>query len=403
MSNEHAIIIGGGIAGLAVALALKRHSGIKCSVFEIRTEPATIGGAVNLTPNALRYLEHLGVLPKLEGKGCDVKSFDLISHRTGKPLGKVNFDNIDRFKYRAMRILRNELHHSLLETLENLEVDINYGMKIRSVKEEKEGVTANFEDGSTVTGDFLLGCDGIHSAVRMKFVEPDRKPEYTGISVAYGFLDATHLRERLPVEATSLIVGSSGILLMTYADAPKTNLYIAAVTSVDDVGSREGWVAKGQDKVAIKNDLERRFSGPTIPCWKEVIEKLDAPVFFPIYRLFESDKWASGRILLLGDAAHAMPPQGESVGFALEDAVLFSRIVQNYKPSERFQKYEALRQGPVSDALKAANRGAQTVGDHGWLMTIFIEWATWIYLLLRASKKEEEFAYDVREIELDSK
>jgi 2-polyprenyl-6-methoxyphenol hydroxylase-like FAD-dependent oxidoreductase len=292
--------------GIAAAIALTQHNGIKCSVFEIRDKPATIGGAVNLTPNALRYLEHLGVLHKVKGKGCDVKCFDILSHRTGKSLGKINFDNIDRFKYVAMRLLRNDLHRALLETLDELNVEVRYGTKIQSVKEEKEKVIAYFEDGTTVTGDFLLGCDGIHSTVRMKFVEPERKPEYTSVSVAYGFLDATGLQERLPVDASSLIISRSGFLLMTYANSTKTNLYIAAVTGTENVGSREGWAAKGQDLVTVRDDLARRFSGPTNPCLEEVIERIEKFVFFPIYRLSENGKWTSGRILLLGDAAHGV-------------------------------------------------------------------------------------------------
>ena len=100
-----------------------------------------------------------------------------------------------------------------------------------------------------------------------------------------------------------------------------------------------------------------------------------------------------------------MPPQGESVGLALEDVVLFSRILNQRKDvsiEESMQKYVDLRRDRINAAVKSANFGFETIKDHGWLMTILVEWMTWIYLLMRAGKKEEEYAFDVRNIDLEN-
>lgn len=306
MPVQRVIIIGGGIAGVAAALALTKHNGMSCSVFEIREEPTTIGGAIGLTPKALRYLDHLGVLSKLQPQGCEVKTIDVMSQRTGKKLGTINFDNLEKFKHRGLRVMRYQLLEAMLETLEEFGVKIHYGMKIKSASETGGTISATFEDGTTVDGDILLGCDGIHSAVRMKFVQPERKPEYTGIANAYGFIDATGLQHPLPIDTSSLYSGRFGSLLFTYTEPTKSHVYFAAVMRAEDVGSREGWSVKGQDQKALKDDLLRRFSTPTLPFMEAVLQRAEDFTLYPVYKLPPNGDWTFGRILLLGDAAHAV-------------------------------------------------------------------------------------------------
>ncbi|KAH7067469.1 hypothetical protein BKA63DRAFT_536919 [Paraphoma chrysanthemicola] len=404
MSTEHAIIIGGGIAGVASALTLTHHNRMTCSIFEIRSEPATIGGSINLTPNALRYLEHLGVLPRLKPKGCKVKYIEMLSLRTGRRLGEINFDNIEKFKHHALRVMRDDLLQAMLQTLKELGVNVQYGMKLQSVTEGNESISAIFGNGTTVKGDILLGCDGIHSVLRTKFIDPQRMPEFTGVAGAYGLLDVGDLREMIPIESTSLYTGRLGSLLLSYTDAAKTRLYVAAVMGTEDVGSREGWVVKGQDQDAMKQDLLRRFGGPTLPFLEKLLDCTDYLALYPIFKLSDNGRWTSGRMLLLGDAAHAMPPQGESAGLALEDVVLLSRVLEHRNGKsieESFRVYDKLRRPKINTAVKMANFGFETIKQRGWFATVLIEWITWIFLALMAPRKRIEYTYDVRDIDMD--
>ncbi|KAF2678678.1 FAD/NAD(P)-binding domain-containing protein [Lentithecium fluviatile CBS 122367] len=310
MPVQRVTIIGGGITGVTAALALTRHNAMSCAVFEIRSEPATIGGAIGLTPKALRYLDHLGVLSRLQSMGCEVKSIDIMCHRTGKNIGAIDFDNIERFKHLGIRVMRHQLLEAMLATLRGHGVEVQYGKKIISIAEDHDSITATFEDGTEIKGDVLLGCDGIHSAIQTKFIQPDRQPEYTGIATAYGFTDATSLSSQLPIDSTSLYFSRLGSLLLAYTDPAKSRLYAAAVMRAPDVGSREGWIVKGQEQKALKADLLRRFSTPTLPWMEEALQELQDITLYPVHRLSEDGLWSSGRTLLLGDAAHAMPPQG---------------------------------------------------------------------------------------------
>jgi salicylate hydroxylase len=99
-----------------------------------------------------------------------------------------------------------------------------------------------------------------------------------------------------------------------------------------------------------------------------------------------------------------MPPQGESVGLALEDVILFSRILGGHhlRPIEElFQYYDDLRRPRINAAVKEANFGFETIKERGWFGTIIMEWLTWIVLAWRASRKENEFSFDVRNIALE--
>lgn len=99
-----------------------------------------------------------------------------------------------------------------------------------------------------------------------------------------------------------------------------------------------------------------------------------------------------------------MPPQGESVGLALEDVVLLSRIIQHHErmPIEQlFKHYDQLRRPRINAAVKEANFGFETIKDRSWFTTMLMDWFTWIFLWWRASRKEDEFAFDVRDISLD--
>jgi salicylate hydroxylase len=309
MPAQRVIIIGGGITGIAAALAFTKLNKMSCSVFEIRSEPATIGGAIGLTPNALRYLDHLGVLHRLLPLGCEVKAIEIKSHRTGKQLGNIDFDNVEKYKHRGLRVMRHQLLEAMLETLENLGVQVQYDKKIQTITESHDTITATFSDGMEVQGDMLLGCDGIHSTVRTKFVQPDRQPEYTGVANAYGFVEAAVLSGPPSFDTSALYFSRFGSLLLTYADPVKSRLYVAAVMRSQDVGSREGWIAKGQEQASLETDLKRRFSTPTLPFVAESMDRLGQITLYPVYRLPENGIWSLGRILLLGDAAHAVSRQ----------------------------------------------------------------------------------------------
>jgi 2-polyprenyl-6-methoxyphenol hydroxylase-like FAD-dependent oxidoreductase len=404
MAITQVLILGGGIAGVAAALAITKHNKIPVRIFEIRPELSTIGGAVNLTPNALRYLEHLGVLDQILETTAEVPRIDLYALRTGKKISQIDYDDTEKFKFRARRVLRSLLLDSLHAGLKQAGVEIEFAKKATNISSTESGVEVVFSDGTRAKGDILLGCDGIHSFVRSAFVEPDRKPVYSGIATAYGMVDADKLSGRLPFETTAMYSGRKGSILMSYYDKQKTKLYSGVVMETAEAGSREGWKLKGEDRNSVKENISDRFGSCPDPLIGELVRETEEWFLYPVYKLTPRGKWQKQRCILLGDAAHAMPPQGESVGLALEDVVLFSRLLQKHQAKEAediFVLYELLRRDRIEAAFDEANFGWEKVKDKGWFGGLMMEYLTVAFLWWKKEERVKNLSLDVRDIELD--
>jgi salicylate hydroxylase len=299
------IIVGAGIAGATAALALN-NAGIKCTIYELRNAPSTIGGAVNLTPNALRLLYSLGVFPQ----GCPVDSIEIFSIHTGRRLGELPFQKSGG----SLRVLREELQRALLGKVKSSGIEVVFGSKFLSAEHDGERVKVMFENGTQVHGDFVIGCDGMHSAVRTLFVDPTRLPIYTGVAVAYSIFSCeginTHFR------STALNSGRYGSLMTTYVDPNKKFMSAGAVMETPPQEDKEGWRVRGSDQQATMREIERRFGVSKLPCLMEIVGKMEESTFFPVYRLPPGGQWCKGRVILLGDAAHGVNTPISFLGFS---------------------------------------------------------------------------------------
>ena len=299
------LIIGAGASGLASALALHALN-IPCTVYELRATPSTIGGAINLTPNALRCLDHLGVLQHLQGKGCTTRSIELFSALSGLKIGELSFRNIDKIQYHALRIPRANLLQGLLEAVERTSVKVEYGKKLVGLTESEAWVEATFEDGSVAKGDILLGCDGIHSITRKKLVDPARAPVYSNTAAAYGMVPMSSISSPAHFEDACVNTSRRGSLLTAFCDADRQTMYFAAVMEIKSELDHEGWKAQGNDQEMTRKEILSRFGGLKKPFLSEMVEKVEDLFFYPVYVLPPRGQWSSKRAMLLGDAAHAV-------------------------------------------------------------------------------------------------
>ena len=307
------MILGGGISGLTTALALTKFAPEgkipRIEIFEVRPEPATIGGAVNLTPNALRLLDHLGALPIIRerdyGKTIDyLEIFDAYSGKLAEsdfrgPEGK----GIGNPPYKALRITRGDSLKGVLAALEKHEnITMTCGKKTTKIEETADKVTLHFEDGGSASGELLMGCDGIHSVTRLKHVDPERKANYSGVSNAFGFapIDKDF---QVHFECTAINFARRGMLLTSYFNSKMDHVYVGGLMQVEDVGSRDGWKAVGADAEKTRAQLLDRFGDAKIPCLKPLIEKTQDFFLWPVFTLSKHGKWATDRVMLLGDAA----------------------------------------------------------------------------------------------------
>lgn len=307
------LILGGGIAGLTTALALTKFAPKdqipRISIFEIRPEPAVIGGAVNLTPNALRMLDYLGALPIMKerdyGKTIDyLEVFDVYSGKLAESSFRGPDGNgIGNPPYKALRITRGDSLKAVLAAVEACpNITMTCGKRTVKIDEQKDSVTIHFEDGGSATGELLMGCDGIHSVTRLKHVEPERKATYSGVANAFGFapIDKDF---KVHFECTAINFARRGMLLTSFFNSKQDSVYVGALMQVEDVGSRDGWKSVGADADKTRQQLLDRFGDAKIPCIVPLIEKAQDFFLWPVYTLSKHGKWSTDRVMLLGDAA----------------------------------------------------------------------------------------------------
>ncbi|KAF2876423.1 hypothetical protein BDV95DRAFT_225323 [Massariosphaeria phaeospora] len=419
------IILGGGIAGLTTALALSKFTPSNApppqiTIFEIRPEPATIGGAVNLTPNALRLLAHLGALQEIRarhyGQEClAVEVFDVYS---GTKLAESSFrgpqgKGLGDPPFTALRITRGEALKGVLAAIEKHEnIKLVCGKKTIDIKEDINGVEIQFESGDKEVGDVLIGCDGIHSFARLHHVEPSRKSVYSGVCNAFGFAQRRKTEdgsyEQTHFESSCLNMGRRGMLLTSFHDETQSSIYVGALMQVPEIESRDGWKAAGKDADKTRKDMLDRYSGAALPLIPHLIEDAQDLYLWPVFTLSKGGKWATERVMLIGDSAHAMPPQGESTGIVFEDGVLFARCLGRWMEKndgasvkEAFDAYENLRRERIDMAFDESQNVVKTVQDAGWLAhKIKMNVVPW-FLWWTKGYREKHFVEDVTTKELN--
>jgi 2-polyprenyl-6-methoxyphenol hydroxylase-like FAD-dependent oxidoreductase len=413
-------ILGGGIAGLTTALSLTKFAPStspppEITIYEIRPQPATIGGAVNLTPNALRLLSHLGALDEIRAAnyGAECPAVEVFDMYSGTKIAESSFRGPDGKglgtpPFTALRITRGEALKGVLSAIsKHPNITLTCGKKTTKITETEHNVTLTFADGTSSTSDLLIGCDGIHSVTRLMHVEPDRTATYSGICNAFGF---SPLKEsQTPhFSASGMNFARGGMLLTSFHNAAKDSIYVGALMQVPApaVASRDGWKALGADAEKTRSGMLARYAGAKEPAIEEWIREAEDLFLWPVFTLSKGGKWATDRVMLIGDSAHAMPPQGESTGIVFEDGVLFSRCLARWMEKsgnggdgtpvkEAFDAYEKLRRARIDVAFDESQSVVKTVQEVGWfghrLKMNIVPW----YLWWTRGYREKHFVEDV--------
>ncbi len=326
----HVSIIGGGIGGLAAAAALQRQ-GIQVTVFERNPELREIGAGLTLWANGVQVLRHLGLADTLAAVSARLTHFECWSWR-GKRLGSMRLDILEQ-KVGATNIgiHRADLLRLLAGEVSRESVHVNaHCVGFRS---EQGNVISHFADGQQHPTDLLVGSDGLHSVIREQLLgqEPPRYSGYTcwrGVAVFEGQLVSSGTSSETwgrGLRFGMLPIGNGRVFWYATLNCP----------------------AGGQDRAGErKSRLLRLFGG-----WREPIGRLieatdeEAILRNDIYDRRPVRHWGSGRVTLLGDAAHPPTPNlGQGACQALEDAlVLAGCLAEQREPVAALRVYEARR------------------------------------------------------------
>ena len=334
------VIIGAGIGGLTTALALKQKR-LDVAVYERTAILTDVGAGISLWPNALKALYQLGLRPALDGVSF-VSMDGALRSRDGTVLSRTTADQfIARLGLPVVVFHRADLLAVLADAARD--IPIHTGHECRDVEHDADGVTVRFANGACAGGDVLIGADGLRSVVRDRL----------GVPGALRYSGYTAWRGIAPFETAGLMAGETLGSGQRFGLAPihGNRVYWYATDNVPE-GQRE-------PPPETKARLTRMFAD-----WHEPIPGLirstgeDAILRNDIYDRDPAGRWGSGRVTLLGDAAHPMTPNlGQGACQAIEDAlVLAHHLSTGSDVPSSLRGYESERMPRTRSIVNASRR-----------------------------------------------
>jgi salicylate hydroxylase len=344
-------VVGAGIAGLTMALALARD-GMHCRVFEQATLAGEVGAGVQLAPNATRLLHRLGLGDRLRDiavlvNAIEMRRWDDNSMLRRTPLG-VECEEYFGAPYYTVH--RAELHRCLLERLP--EGIVHLGRHCTQLREHSGGVSVRFADGSSTTADLVVGADGIHSRVRGLLAREE--PRYSGQSIYRALIPARRVPFLLEEPNVVLWLGP-GQHCVAYPISGCDRISLAATVPEPRWGA-EAWSAPG-----CVEDLVEAYAG-----WNPEVRALTlAPRTVSRWALHDRDwlpRWSTKRVTMIGDAAHPMLPFfAQGANQAIEDAVALAACLRDVGPdgiADALARYERIREPRTSEVQRISRANA---------------------------------------------
>ena len=351
---KHALIIGSGIAGPAVAMALQRV-GIASTVYEARMQAEQNKGSfLTVARNGVNALRTLNAFEGVMERGFWVSRMELYSG-TGKRLGEMG-SNAE-----GLTIERGQLATALGAEAVRRGIPLEWGKRLNSVQTTPEGIIVQFEDGTRASGDLLIGADGIHSRVRTMIDSAAPGPQPVGLIGVGGWTKVPGLTTAPETFTFTFgkraffgwITGPDGGIYW-FANIP-TSLYADEVKDQRLVRvSRQEW----------KERLLELFAHDSTPA-VEIIRATPAESSFTpalLDMLAHVPCWHRASMVLVGDAAHATSPtSGQGASLALEDGITLAKALRDCEDTERaLTLYEAARRPRVEKVAKLAKRANMT-------------------------------------------
>ena len=359
-------IVGAGVGGLAAAIALRRQ-GHQIGVFEQAGKFARVGADINLTPNAVRALDGLGVGAAV--RRCGARPTFRISRDwdSGAETSRLAMGDVAEQQYGAPQITihRADVLAALTEALPADQVQ--FGKRLETVRESAAGVRLDFADGSSQTVDVVIGADGIHSRVRSALFG-EEYPRFTGV-VSFRAVVPTERVKGVPeIEAFTKWWGPNPqSQIVTFPLNQGRDTFIFATTGQDS-WHEESWTSAG--------DVEelRSFYRDFHPDARKLLDACRSVLKSALYEREPLPEWSKGSVTLLGDACHPMLPfMAQGAGMAIEDAVVLGRclgpVTDRAQVAPALQKYTRARQERTA-RIQIGSRGNQwmkTQGNADWV------------------------------------
>ena len=313
-------IVGGGVGGLAAALALERQ-GAEIIVCEQSPALNEIGAGLNLSPNALMALRVLGVEDAVVALGSESDFLIIRSWKSGRIISRMRRGAFrQQFGAPNVTVHRADLLDVLRGALKT--ADIHLGARCIAIEARDRGAVARLADGDEIEADIIVGADGIHSVVRKSLFGPDA-PRFTGCICWRGMATAGAVPRDMAIAEGAMWMGPHGHVV--HYPVRRGEL-INIVAHFDS----DSWTEESWTRECDLSELTTTYAG-----WHPDLLRL-YPYSARWYKwaLYDRDpleRWSKGRVTLLGDSAHAMLPYlGQGAAMAIEDACVLSAAIARH-------------------------------------------------------------------------
>ncbi|KAJ3902112.1 FAD/NAD-P-binding domain-containing protein [Lentinula edodes] len=332
--SKSVIIIGCGIAGPVLAMLLK-HKGFDPVIYERHTEIQNAGLILGVSPQTLKVLNILGLAEGAISLGHQVQQLITRSQLTQEILGSRDVSPISqKLGWPMVLVVKRTLYCQFLyDSAVGRGIPVYFGKKVVGVDESGDRVSAVFEDGMTAEGDLLVGCDGLHSAVRNALFGKE-DPRFMGL-VQIGGFSPTPESLRNDSKPTGFQIYGDGAHFIGMPVSDTEMVWATTLPSPNE--AKEDWQRRSPDKT---RDMINKLP---VSRWENgVDEVIRGTTFITRYGLYDRpvlDTWHKGRSVLVGDAAHPTSPHmGQGANQALEDCYHLVRLLcksPNLRTSDR--------------------------------------------------------------------
>ncbi|PON25844.1 hypothetical protein TGAM01_v205281 [Trichoderma gamsii] len=353
MDSPIVLIIGCGVAGPVLAILLKRK-GYHPIVFEKVRELGTAGASLMVMSNGLKVFNMIGVADAIKAESLPLQAL-WDAKASGEVLGQSDLPSTfaERYQQPAAGIRRTSLNLLLKNKVLEEGIEVREGWGLVDIQEHDDSVTATFSNGESVTGSFLIGCDGIKSAARTILLKQrgieEGAPSFTGLTQT-AFLSETPG----PLQDLAAMRNwyGDGTHVIAYPVGPKTTSW--ALTQRETQEREETWRPFTADQMKAQQDVLCKL----LEGWDEsIIQGVKSSERIIKFGLFDRDElkpeqWYSKRCVLVGDAAHPTSPHlGQGANQAMEDCYHLSSALPNLSSSKDIEGNIAAL-GAISDIFR---------------------------------------------------
>lgn len=352
MANAHknVLIIGGGIGGCAAAIALAKE-GHSVRIAEKQAEWAFHSSGIFIYSNGLEVLSDLGVLSEILEAGFAIPGgANAYYNNRGNPLVTTVYPTARGGSVPAIvGMKRAELHRVLANRMAELDVPVDLATTVASIDQTPEQVHVTFSDGRKASYDLVIGADGLRSSTRAQ-IGIDIQPVYSG----FGVWRSVHKRPADLTDKIMMMGPAKRFGIMPISD----DLLYTFGTVKEDEGvffPKDSWPETMRARFA-------EFEGPAGQ-FLDVLNETSEIIYTAVEEVRLPLPWHRGRVVLIGDAAHASTPfMGQGGAMAMQDAVILARLVSSPLPvEEALEKFGEIRL-PVCKFVQDVSRA---VGEAG--------------------------------------